>query len=117
MNECIGKDENPLLVFATSLDRLLLGMRPYWGTQEDKMHVTLVQNRPKRLWRSILPLVTGRGAGLAEEDGYHSDNLSSLTLSLTGDYIIDGEIYTASKEKGKVHISAKDSISVMELNN
>ncbi|MFT5132998.1 MAG: diacylglycerol kinase (ATP) [Gammaproteobacteria bacterium] len=110
-----GKEEDSLLIFATCLERLLLGMRPYWGQQEKQIHSTFVQQSPRKLWRSILPLLTGKGRGLSPSDGYRSDNLSSLILTMTGDYIIDGEVYSADQRKGKVYISADDSISVMEL--
>ena len=65
----------------------------------------------------MLPLVTGRGGFLSEADGYRSVNLSTLTLTMTADYIIDGEIYSADENLGAVHISADDSISVMDLSN
>ena len=117
INEDNRTDEDCILIFATSLNRLLLGLRPYWGVQDRPVHTTLIRKSPNRLWRSILPLIRGRGGLLSEADGYRSVNLSTLTLTMTADYIIDGEIYSADENVGAVHISADDSISVMDLSN
>lgn len=114
-NDDAGRDEDCLLIFATCLDRLLLGLHPYWGKEREPLHVTLVRSSAKRLWISILALLSGRGEHLSEADGYRSHNLSSLRLTMNGDFIIDGEVYTADQKKGEVHISANDAISVIDL--
>ena len=114
-NDESGRDENCLLVFASSLNRLLLGTRPYWGREDQPIHVTLVRHKPKRLWLSIWPLLFGKGAQLSAENGYVSRNLTTLCLKMNGNFIIDGEIYTADKNNGAVHISASDTISVIDL--
>ncbi len=114
-NTVIGRDEDCLLIFATTLNRLLLGLHPYWGSEREAIHVTLVRKSPRRLWRSILPLLSGRGTGLSEDDGYSSHNMKSLNLQITGDFIIDGEVYSADKKYGAVHISAGETISVIDL--
>jgi hypothetical protein len=108
-------DKAYMLIFATSLDRLLLGMRPYWGVQDKPVHVTLIDQSPQRLWCSIPALLTGRGARLGSMAGYDSHNLSLLSLAMTGEYVIDGEIYAADEKKGEVRVSADDTISVMDL--
>jgi hypothetical protein len=112
-----SEDTDYLLVFATCLDRLLLGMRPYWGREEEAIHVTLIKKAPRALWKSILPVLGGKGEGLREENGYSSHNFSDLSLAITGDYVIDGEIYALNKDNGLVNISAKNSITIIELSN
>ncbi len=118
----LNDDENTdvgeyLMIFTTSLNRLVLGLRPYWGRQQKPIHTTFVRRSPRRLWCAIWPLLTGRGECLSATDGYRSVNLSSLSLSMTADYIIDGEIYYADANLGAVHISSEDSISVIDLRN
>jgi len=80
-------------ILASVLDRLLLGMRPYWGTGPAPLHVTAVQSPPARLYRSLLPLLCGRGAGLRVEHGYASANLRSFSVRLEGAFVIDGQCY------------------------
>ena len=112
-----GTEENYLTIFATTMNRLLFGLRPYWGMEEKPVHVTMVRQSPRGLWRSVWPLLFGRGQCLSEEDGYRSMNLSSLRLAMNADYIIDGEIYSADEAYGKLQISAENNISVIRFAN
>jgi len=102
-----------MLVFATVLDRLLLGMRPYWGQEESPIHVTRIRQSPQRLWRSLPSLLTGHGTGLKEEHGYHSRNLRTLELDMEGDFVIDGELYRADNKCGPVGISTVGLVSFL----
>ena len=85
-------DGSLLLLFASTLDRLLLGMRPYWGREQAPMHVTAIRDRPRQLWRSLPPLARGRGDRLDEHD-FRSRNLHTLELEFDGDFVLDGEIH------------------------
>jgi len=86
-----------LLVLASTLDRLLLGCRPYWGQQPAPMHFTAVARNPRRLPRKLVSILRGRGAAVARsEEGYLSENLHQLTLTGAADFILDGELFHAN---------------------
>jgi len=85
-----------MAILASVLDRLLLGVRPYWGTEMAPIHATAVRARPARLYRSMLPALRGRGAGLRLEDGYASANVQSLSVKLEGPFVVDGQCYEAN---------------------
>ncbi|MCQ4319289.1 diacylglycerol/lipid kinase family protein [Stutzerimonas stutzeri] len=90
------RDGDWLLVLASTLNRLLIGCRPYWGTEEAPLHVTAVAYGPGRLARVLPSLLSGRGAGTARErDGYFSHNLEALSLTGPTDFILDGESFPA----------------------
>ncbi|MDH5480694.1 MAG: acylglycerol kinase family protein, partial [Nitrosomonas sp.] len=55
-----------LSALVSALDCLLLDMRPYWGKEQAPLHVTLIDQKRKRLWRSLWPLLSGRGHILKE---------------------------------------------------
>lgn len=99
---CIREDAGPaqsdscLFLLASTLDRLLLGMRPYWGAAAAPLHVTRVREFPARFWRSLPWLLSGRGGRLKESDGYHSSNVRELELDMEDDFIVDGELYRAA---------------------
>lgn len=97
-------------LFASTLDRLLFGMRPYWGRGEEPLHVTCVRQKRKRPLRSLLTLLSGRGEVLKEQDGYHSFNTEVLELLIDDDYIVDGESYRASSEDGPLRITGAGPI-------
>lgn len=100
-------------LFASTLDRLLFGMRPYWGPEREPLHVTFVRQQRKRPLRSLVQLLSGRGNVLREQDGYYSSNSRTLELLIDDDYIIDGESYRASSQGGPLRISAAGPVSFL----
>ena len=109
------KNGHYLVLFASALDRLLVGIKPYWGEQAAPMHMLALNRSPRALWRALLPLLSGRGNRLQEVDGYYSRNLDELTIQMDGDFIIDGEIYTVSRDNGPVRITIQDTIEVLVI--
>jgi diacylglycerol kinase family enzyme len=100
-------------LFASTLDRLLFNMRPYWGQEQEPMHITFVKQNRKKTIRSIWPLLLGRGAAFKDDDGYHSHNSSILELDIDDDYIIDGEFYHAASQNGPLKLSAAGPVTFL----
>lgn len=100
-------------LFASALDRLLFNMRPYWGQEQEPIHVTFVKQKRKKSISSIWPLILGRGTTLKEHDGYHSYNSSVLELEIDDDYIVDGESYHAASQNGPLKISAVGPVTFL----
>lgn len=94
-----------IIVLASVLDRMLLGMRPYWGKEPAPIHATLVNESPRRFWRSLPPLLTGRGERLAPADGYASFNTTMLELLMDDEFILDGELYATAGLTGPLRLS------------
>lgn len=104
-----------LFALVSTMDCLLLGIRPYWGKAQAPLHVTMVDQHRKHLWRSLWPLLSGRGNRLKEQDGYHSHNVNTLELLMDDEYIVDGEMYQASSLNGPLRISATDPVTFLVL--
>lgn len=100
-------------LFASTLDRLLFGMRPYWGREQEPLHVTFVREQRKRPLRSLLQLLSGHGDVLEEKNGYHSCNTRVLELLVDDDYIVDGESYRAGSQSGPLRITAAGPITFL----
>nr|NYU06835.1 acylglycerol kinase family protein [Pseudomonas sp. SbOxS1] len=100
-----------LLVFATTLNRLLAGSRPYWGTEQQPIHLTAIAHRPRRL-ALILPfLLRGRACSMIkEQDGYFSHNFTRMDLGGADEYVLDGEIFAA---QGTITLAATAPIRFM----
>jgi diacylglycerol kinase (ATP) len=84
------------LLLVTALDRLLLGIRPYWGadTAVGSLRATLVESRAPRLMRSMPRLLRGRpGPGMTPASGYHSGRVGAVQLRFRGSYTLDGELF------------------------
>ena len=95
-----------VFLFASTLDRLLFGMRPYWGQEQEPLHVTFIQQQRKHPLRSLLQLLSGHGDVLKEKNGYFSRNTRALELLVDDVYVVDGESYRAATEAGPLRITA-----------
>ena len=100
-------------LFASTLDLLLFGMRPYWGEQEEPLHVTFARQQRQLPLRSVIQLLAGRANDLKDKDGYHSCNTDVLELLMDDDYIVDGESYRADSQSGPVRITPAGPISFL----
>jgi hypothetical protein len=103
------------LFFASSLDRLLFDMRPYWGRERGPLHITFVEQHRKNPWHSLLSVLRGRGHVLKERDGYFSCNTHVLEVVMDDEYIVDGESYRVASNSGPLRISAAGPITFMAL--
>lgn len=104
-----------LFAMVSALDRLLLNIRPYWGGEQAPLHVTMVDQERKQLWRALFPLLTGHGDMLKEKDGYFSHNTHALTLKMNDEFIVDGELFHSSSPHQPLHITATDPITFLVL--
>lgn len=104
-----------LFAQVSALDCLLLNIRPHWGKEPAPLHVTLVDQQCKRLWRSLWPMISGNGRLLQEKDGYFSHNTAGLSLEMDDEYIVDGELYRCIGEQGLLRITATDPVNFLVL--
>jgi diacylglycerol kinase (ATP) len=111
-----GPAEDMLILLVSSLERLFLGMRPYWGEEDAPLHVSMIRAGAPRLLRSLPALLCGKPGphtGLAA--GYQSRNVARIGLTLDGPYTLDGEMYRASRAAGPVTISAGGTVTFIRL--
>jgi hypothetical protein len=94
------------LVLASSLERLFLGLRPYWGPRDGAFFFSALRTRPAHALRALPPLFWGRKAALATAaNGYYSQKVDELVLEMGGPFTLDGEVYQASRSAGAVRVS------------
>ena len=98
-------EKSNLLVLISTLDRLFLGMRPYWGEEGGPLHYTAVGAKPRYLLRILPSLFRGRVNRYATaENGYLSNNVHEVKLEMDGDFTLDGELYDV--EQGSITIGS-----------
>lgn len=96
----LGLDQNPpqkqhfLLVVITTLDRLFVGLRPFWGSENGPLHFTAIGARPGHLLRVLPFLARGRKCRHGTpENGYFSHNVHKARLTLNSGFTLDGELH------------------------
>jgi hypothetical protein len=92
-----------LLLLVTTLERLILGLRPFWSRGSGPLRLTAVSARPRGLLRALPALVRGRRNSHATPDnGYLSRCADEIQLALDGGFAVDGELFPADPRSGPV---------------
>jgi len=100
-------DGPALLLAVSTLHRVVIGARPFWGAGGGPIHLTLVERTAKAIFRSVPRLILGRpGNRLTPERGWHSHDTVRIEVTLDGTYIVDGELYHARSTDGPLEITA-----------
>jgi diacylglycerol kinase (ATP) len=108
--------EDVLILLVSSLERLLLGMRPYWGKERAPLHVSMIRAGADRLLCNLPALLRGKpGRHAGDAAGYQSWNVERISLTLDGPWTLDGEMYQASRAAGPVTISAGVPVTFIRL--
>ncbi len=105
-------DGSVLLVLMSTLERLVLGARPFWNQGSAPLHVTHVR-KPLMALPTALPKLMYGGPQRRLPPSYASFDTSRLTLSLSSDILIDGEFYAPSADP--LRISAGPSFEFVRL--
>lgn len=112
---CAGQQDY-YLVLASPLERLFLGLRPYWGRQQGAFYFSALRADPVHTLRALPPLFWGHAGRLATpENGYYSEKIDGLELDMDGPYTLDGEIYHASRDNGPVRVTVGGWASFLRI--
>jgi hypothetical protein len=82
-----------LLFMATTLQRLILGVMPFWGRGVGQLRYTSVGFPPQSLWRALIPAMRGRPKPWMGDRGYLSGRANECRLMLDSPIVFDGEIF------------------------
>ena len=95
------QDMDVLVLFVTTLERLFLGMRPYWGTEGGPLHFTAIRSDAAHLLRAAPSLIRGqRSRWTSPRHGYLSHDLHDLRLSMQSGFTLDGQLYQSDPRLG-----------------
>jgi hypothetical protein len=93
-----ARDEDLLLVLATTLDRLLFRSRPFWGRADEELRFMAVRHPPAKLTRALYSVLYGQGDRGLPNDDYWSENFKEFTIAADGQGVLDGELFEMSCE-------------------
>jgi hypothetical protein len=107
---------NYLLLLVTTLDRLIMGLRPFQSNGEGPLKLTAVGARPRNLLRVLPFLLRGRPHPCAHPgNGYIACHAPAVRLDMDGGFAVDGELFSADRRRGPVLIEAGDSADFLRL--
>lgn len=102
-----------LLIFATTLDKLLLKSTPYWGHENAPMHFTAIAHRAPNLFFSLPSLLRGRPThAVRVSKSYVSKNLTHVEIDGLSEYLLDGEVFPA---RSPLRLSAEVSARFVQF--
>ena len=100
----------------SALERLFLGLRPFWGREERTLHYTAVEARPQHLLRAMPSLMRGRKNRYGTPDnGYFSHNVQEVQLTFNSGFTLDGELYEAGTHLEPVVVQNGGKVSFLRL--
>ncbi len=98
------------LILATTLDRLMPGVMPFWGHDHGEIKLTTIASPPKRFGFAALPVVRGNPRPWMRQAGYSSTCADRISLRLNSPVVLDGEIYDSGPH-GHVELSTGPAIA------
>lgn len=116
----IALDDGPVttspraLVLATTLDRLVLGSRPFWNTGDRPIHFTSFEHPPQGLVRHARTILYGGKERRLPDPPYRSRGADRIELHLDRPFTIDGEFFEAAPGVPVV-ITAEEEVRFVKL--
>jgi diacylglycerol kinase family enzyme len=112
-DESSPRRHDTLILAISSLQRLFMGMRPFWGTGPGALRLTLIEQHATRFPTTFLSLARGRpNANAVPDSGYFSHNASRIRLQMEGSINLDGEIIDTG---GEICITASEPVNFLRL--
>lgn len=90
-------DADFTLLTVSTLERLFLGIHPFWGQETGALRITAIERGARGFARALPSILAGRAPVHADDGGYHSANTETLLLGFNGSYTMDGELHIAEK--------------------
>ncbi len=105
-----------LVLFVTTLERLFLGMRPFWGDGGGNLHFTAINDHPLCFWRSLPFLLKGRkGPHVRSENGFFSQEISEGRLTMAGGFTLDGELYHLGQAATELEVGVAGRVPFLRV--
>lgn len=105
LNGAPPREARYLFILATTLERLLPGVMPFWGHDHGAIKLTTIASPAPRFGRAAMSVVRGRPRPWMSDAGYASTRADRISLRLTSPIVVDGEVFDPGPH-GHVELSA-----------
>jgi len=108
----VTRDTAPMLILvASTLERLSLGIRPFWAPRGAAIGLTAIRGGAVRFPRAILSLLRGRpNRHVTPENGYESFRADRIELYFDGELNLDGELFATAGADTPLVITAEGPV-------
>lgn len=88
-------DGEHIITVATTLPSLMIGLKPFWGTEDGSLMITHANKDAnhviRNMARMLLPGQSASAAVKLKRDGFQSWNVDKAVMQLSGEVVLDGE--------------------------
>lgn len=95
------------LVLASTLDRLTLGLQPFWDQGRGAINWLDISAPPKRAVVGIVSMALGKRKAWMEDNGYASGRAETMEVKFDQPFVLDGELY---EPHGHIRVAATQPI-------
>ncbi|WP_181408075.1 diacylglycerol/lipid kinase family protein [Pararhizobium mangrovi] len=106
------RGEPRFIFLATTLERLMLGIYPFWGEGEGSLRYLDVAAPPHRLGAALVPVLRGRPRRWMEDAGYRSGRANGFSLAIDEPFVLDGEEYELGRN-GRIDVAAGPHVTFL----
>jgi diacylglycerol kinase (ATP) len=111
-NEIPVKDYTTL--FVTTLDRMIFGMRPFWGPGSGPLRFTSILHPHRHFMKACFHALRGRtNRFVSEDNGYFSQKAEEVELQVDAGGALDGELISRPKG-GSIRIRADRQVTFVQ---
>jgi diacylglycerol kinase family enzyme len=111
-----AREVDCIMLLISTLERLFLGLYPYWGGEKGPLHYTALRQRPRHLLQSLPLILRGRrNHHVRPENGYHSHNACKISLQTDSGFTLDGQLYTPGNRHGPVVVQSGGTAAFLRL--
>lgn len=104
------------MMLITTLERLMLGLRPFWNRDGSPLQLAALSVRPRHLLKALPPLMRGRHRSWATlANGYLSLPAHEIRLFMNGGFAIDGELFQADRSQGALVVRAGGRVEFLRV--
>ncbi len=95
-------------MLASTMDRQILGVSPYWGVGPGPIRFSALRDRPQRFARAIVPALRGQPSPLLRPElGYRSHNVDEMAITFDGGFTLDGELFAPTGRERCLTVTAR----------
>lgn len=88
-------DGDHIITVATTLPKLMIGLKPFWGTGNGNLMISYASKDARHIIRNVarmlMPGQSNRASIKLKRDGFESWNTEKAVMKLSGEVVLDGE--------------------------